>query len=135
MEVAGKIVSGQITMSGEALDSAIVHREQTQVQKELDVFRKAEPEAYGTAIKEINVLLNPNQRNVAQDTLGVADKATVGSTDAAMDVLLGDVQKSLGHDIDFANQADREALGNALVNHIRETGGCDLAGYRIWICD
>ncbi|MBZ5538874.1 MAG: hypothetical protein LAO31_23250, partial [Acidobacteriia bacterium] len=42
--------------------------------------------------------------------------------------VLADVRKNLGHDINFANQKDREALGNALVNHVRQSGGCDVAG-------
>jgi hypothetical protein len=39
--------------------------------------------------------------------------------DKAYSRFLGGVRKSLGHDIDFANQKDREAIGNALVKHIR----------------
>ena len=69
-----------------------------------------------------------------QNGLGALDKATVGGTDAAMDSVLGQVQKSLGHDIDFSNQADREALGNALVQHVRQTKGCDVGGSRISGC-
>jgi len=47
------------------------------------------------------------------------------STDKAYSTFLGGVRKSLGHNIDFANQKDREAIGNALVQHIRN-GGCDV---------
>jgi hypothetical protein len=45
-------------------------------------------------------------------------------SDKAYAQILAGVRKSLGHDIDFANQKDREAIGNALAKHVRETGGC-----------
>ncbi|GEM_PF-4605188 len=34
--------------------------------------------------------------------------------------ILKDVRKQLGHEINFANQGDREAIGNALVKKARE---------------
>jgi hypothetical protein len=37
----------------------------------------------------------------------------------------------VGHparNIDFSKQGDREAIGNALIQHIRQTGGCDVNG-------
>jgi hypothetical protein len=47
---------------------------------------------------------------------------------------VGHPRKSLEHDIDFANQQDREAIGNAVANHIRQTNGCDVAGDRAYGC-
>ncbi len=41
---------------------------------------------------------------------------------------LAGVRKGFGRDIDFSKQSDREAIGNALVNHVRQTGGCDING-------
>ena len=129
----GKIVSGQITMSGLALDSALVHKEQNQVQSVLDGFKRSNPEGYAAAIEEINALLNPDQRGTSEGGLGAIDKAFFG-TDKAMDGIIQGVEKSLGHDIDFGNQGDREALGNAVVDHIRKTGGCDITGNKSGGC-
>jgi len=58
LESAGQILSGQMTGSAEALDRSMVHKEQTEVQKQLDQFKGASPEGYGTAMKELNTLLN-----------------------------------------------------------------------------
>ena len=57
------------------------------------------------------------------------------TTDGPYGNVLAEVRKSLGHDINFANQKDREAIGNAIVNHIRQTGGCDVAGTRANGCN
>jgi RHS repeat-associated protein len=37
-------------------------------------------------------------------------------------------RNDLGRNIDFSKQSDREAIGNALINHVRQTGGCDVNG-------
>ncbi|HWB85160.1 MAG TPA: RHS repeat-associated core domain-containing protein [Bryobacteraceae bacterium] len=122
LESAGQILSGQMTGSEEALDRSMVHREQTAVQKQLDQLKGANPEGYGTAIKEINTLLNDTGAKTQGLVLG---GNLLFSTDKAYSTFLGGVRKSLGHNIDFANQKDREAIGNALVQHIRN-GGCDV---------
>ena len=31
---------------------------------------------------------------------------------------------------DFSKQSDHEAIGNGLINHVRQTGGCDVNGER-----
>jgi len=41
---------------------------------------------------------------------------------------LAGVRKDLGRNIDFSKQGDREAIGNALIKHVRQTGGCDVNG-------
>ena len=116
LESAGQILSGQMTGSEEALDRSMVHREQTAVQKQLDQLKGANAEGYGTAIKEINTLLN----DMGAKTQGlVLGGNLLFSTDKAYSTFLGGVRKNLGHNIDFANQKDREAIGNALVQHIR----------------
>jgi RHS repeat-associated protein len=122
LESAGKILSGQMTGSEEALDRSMVRREQTAVQRQLDQFKGSNPEGYGTAIKEINSLLNGTGAKTQALVLG---GNLLFSTDKAYSQFLGGVRKSLGHDINFANQKDREAIGNALVQHIRN-GGCDV---------
>ena len=122
LESAGQIQSGQMTGSEEALDRSMVHREQTAVQKQLNQGKRANAEGYGTAIKEINTLLN----DTGAKTQGLVLRGNLlFSTDKAYSTFLGGVRKSLGHNIDFANQKDREAIGNALVQHIRN-GGCDV---------
>jgi len=44
------------------------------------------------------------------------------------------VRKQLGRNIDFSKQGDREAIGNALIQNIRRTGGCDVAGDKLQGC-
>ena len=93
--------------------------EQTEVQNLLDYDSKVDP-FYKAVIQEINAALNPT---------GLDKKAAeVAPTDRAFAELLEAVRKQLGHNIDFANQADREALGNAVIEHIRQTGGTDIMG-------
>ena len=127
LEAAGQILSGQMTGSPGALDRAMVHREQTEVQKQLDQFKGANAEGYGTALKEINSLLNGTGAKTQGLVLG---GNLFFGTDKAYSQFLGGVRKSLGHDIDFSNQKDREAIGNSLVNHIRN-GGCDVTGDKV----
>jgi hypothetical protein len=104
----------------------MVHMEQTKLQGSLDNLKKSDPAAYQTLIKESNAGLNPT------DALRRA--GSVFSTDKAYLGVLDGVRKQLGHNIDFSRQSDREAIGNALIKHIRETGGCDVAGDRIQNC-
>jgi hypothetical protein len=82
------------------------------------------PAAYDKLVKESNAGLNPSE-NLRKAAFGT-DKAYLGVLDG--------VRKSLGRDIDFRKQSDREAIGNALIQHIRKTGGCDLAGDKLPGC-
>ena len=107
------------TLSGPELDAQLVHMEQTQVQNLLDYDSKVDP-GYGNVIREINAALNPTG---LEKTAG-----RVAPTDRAFAKLLDDVRKQLGHNIDFASQGDREAMGNAVIDHIRRTGGRDILG-------
>jgi hypothetical protein len=77
---------------------------------------ESNPKAYATLIKEANAALNP----VIGTSLFTSDRAYLG--------VLDEVRKDLGRNIDFANQADREAIGNKLIQHIRETRGCKVTG-------
>lgn len=122
-EAVGRILSGRMTGSVPELDAKMVHLEQTAVQKGLNDFRRADPTAYGIAIKEINALLN-GKSFVAAELLGAVGRLL--TSDGAYGKVLGGVRKNLGHDIDFENQKDREAIGNALVKYIHDTGGCDV---------
>lgn len=61
---------------------------------------------------------------------GIAAKGLqqLSGTDRAFAGVLAGVRTDLGRDLDFSKQGDREALGNALIKHVRQTGGCDLNG-------
>lgn len=120
------ITAGLVPESGPALDAKLVHLEQDTVQKGLNDFQKTDSVGFKTAISKINGLLNGNS-TMAANFLKAAGGFFL-PTDKAYGQILTGVRKSLGHDIDFASQKDREAIGLALVNHVRETGGCDVAG-------
>lgn len=49
-------------------------------------------------------------------------------TDTTYSEVLNEVRNNLGRNIDFAYQGDREAIGNTLIEHVRQTGGCELTG-------
>ena len=128
----GQIMSGQMSGSGPALDAKMVNREQTAVQKGLDNLKRTDAKAFGAAISELNGLLNSNS-SAAANTLKALGGVFLPS-DKAYGQILDGVRKGLGRDINFANQKDREAIGNALVNHIRETGGCVVTDDRAHGC-
>jgi RHS repeat-associated protein len=107
------------SLSGPNLDQQMVHNEQTSVQGQLDSFQQSDSSGYAKAIKEINGSLN------GMVTKGLEQ---LSGTDRAYAGVLAGVRKDLGRNIDFSKQSDREAIGNALINHVRQTGGCDLNG-------
>jgi hypothetical protein len=113
------------SLAGPNLDARMVHTEQTEVQKQLDSLNKSDPTAYTKTISEINGVLNPS---------GVkAGIATIFPTDKAFGGVLDSVRKNLGRNIDFSKQGDREAIGNALIQHIRQKGGCDVSN-NVTVC-
>jgi RHS repeat-associated protein len=112
------IASGNL--SGPGLDQQLVHNEQSMVQGSLDSLKQSSPDAYNQTISQINGALNPGTVAGAASNLFSTDKAYAG--------VLNGVRKDLGRNIDFSKQGDREAIGNALVNHVRQTGGCDVTG-------
>jgi RHS repeat-associated protein len=109
----------QGSLSGPDLDQRLVHNEQSAVQDQLNSLRQSDPSGYSKIIGEVNGALN-----------GLLTQALeqLSSTDRAYAGVLADVRKQLGRDIDFSRQSDREAIGNALIKHVRQTGGCDLNG-------
>lgn len=121
--ILGLIEDGSVRSTD--LDSDLVQFEQTKVQQVLDDVKESDPVAHGYAITQANNLLNPSP---LQRTLIVAD------TDVAYVKVFDAVRADLGRDIDFSKQSDREAIGNKLIEHIRESGGCDVAGDRIAGC-
>lgn len=121
----GAITSG--TFRGSMRDRDFVHREQTRVQGMLNAYQKQNPEQFAKSIAEINSFMN-------SDSFGKDVAGALSSTDRAYMGVLNGVREQLGGDIDFANQGHREAIGNALIDHIRSTGGCDVTGSRIKSC-
>jgi RHS repeat-associated protein len=134
VHMAGAIITGNIRGEGPSLDAQLVHKEQNEVQNQLNIFKGANPGGYKTAINEINTLLN------SKDGGGAVLKALVGGSkllfgsDKAYSQILDEVRSKLGHKIDFSNQKDREAIGNAVANYIRKTGGCDVTGNKAKGC-
>lgn len=122
--IAAKVSSGELR--GPNLDAQIVNIEQTAVQRALDSLQKIDSALNTKMVGEINSLLNPRG--------GASLGSRVLATDRAYGRILGGVRKDLGRDIDFARQSDREAIGNAVIDHIRRTGGCDVTGTRIKAC-
>jgi RHS repeat-associated protein len=113
------------SLSGPGLDARMVHTEQTEVQSQLDNLHQSHPVAYAKIILEINGVLNPGK------LAGIA--GNIAPTDRAYARVLDGVQKSLGHNVDFSNQGDREALGNALIKQAGgPSTGYDTGGHRIW---
>jgi hypothetical protein len=100
--------------------------EESKVQGSLDSLKKSDPAAYKTLIAESNAGLNPTDR--------MRQVGSVYATDKAYLSVLDGVRKQLGRNIDFSKQSDREAIGNALIQHIRKTGGCDVAGDKLQGC-
>jgi RHS repeat-associated protein len=107
------------SLSGPNLDQQLVHNEQSSVQGQLDSFQQSDSAGYTKAIGEINGSLNGMVTQGLEQLTG---------TDRAYAGVLAGVRKDLGRDIDFSKQSDREAIGNALIKHVRQTGGCDLNG-------
>ncbi len=89
------------------------------MQSQLNALRNADPQAYSKAITQSNDALNGKFAGLLVNLSG---------TDRAYAVVLDAVRKSLGRDVEFARQSDREPIGNALVRHIGQTGGCDVTG-------
>lgn len=114
------------TIGGGSLDARLVNMEQTEVQRALDGLQSPDPSAYDALIKEVNGLLNADG---AMRSAGGAYPS-----DGAYQKVLDGVRSDLARDIDFANQSDREAIGNALIDEVRSSGGCDNTGSRIKSC-
>lgn len=121
---AADIQSGK--MSGPDLDARMVHMEQSNVQGSLDALKKSDPAAYKTLVAESNAGLNPTDRMRKVGSVYSTDKAYLGVLDG--------LRKQLGRNIDFSKQGDREVIGNALIHHIRQKGGCDVTGDKVTVC-
>lgn len=56
------------------------------------------------------------------------------SSNSAYNGVLAGVAKNLDRPIDFGKQGDREAIGRALVQQLRNSGGCTFSGPGISRC-
>ena len=121
---AKAIESGRL--GGGRLDARVVHMEQTAVQGALNGIREQNPNSYTTLIKEVNGLLNSSG---ALRALGSAYPS-----DASYQRVLDGVRRDIGRNIDFSKQSDREAIGNALVGELRNSGACTRTGSLIPTC-
>jgi len=83
------------------------------VQGQLDAFKQSDSAGYNKALGEINGALNSS---------GAARSISDKIGDKAYNQVLDGVRKDLGRNIDFSKQGDREAIGNALIKHIRQDG-------------
>ena len=110
-----EIRRGEEQRRGPELDRAMVNMEQTAVQGFLDKLKKNDPGEYERFVSEVNETLNPValERGVIRSFSG---------SDAQYLGVLDQVVSDLGCPIDFASQADREAIGNALAGHVRNKG-------------
>lgn len=124
LALARGIEAGRI--GGPGLDARIIHREQTIVQEQLDYLKRSDEAAYNRVVRETNSMMNP------KGVLGFFSN-WYPSDRSYQEVLMG-VREKLGRDIDFAKQGDREAVGKALVDRIRDNGGCTRTGSRFTTC-
>ena len=84
------------------LDGYLINLEQTNVQTALNNLRITDPNRYKTVVFEINSLMNP--KGISR-SLG-----RFYGSDRAYQKILDQVRSDLGGEIDFSNQAHREAL-------------------------
>ena len=119
-EVFKQILKGSLSTSG--LDAKMVHMEQTEVQAMLDNLPK---DMRTRIIDSINSSFA--RRNLAAFGPGA-------KSDARYNKVIDGVEKKLGRPIDFGNQSDREAIGNALIKDIRSSGACGKTGGNIKSC-
>lgn len=118
------IVTGEL--GGGNLDAAMVSYEQGLVQEALDAYAGNDPAGYDEVITEINSLLNAGGVLRAMSSIIESDRRYTA--------ILDGVRADLGRNIDFSNQSDREAIGNALIKEVRSSGGCSETGSRIKRC-
>jgi RHS repeat-associated protein len=114
------------TLGGAHLDARLVHSEQTSVQQHLGAFAARDPSGYRSMIAEVNRLLIPRG--------AMAAAASTYSDDAHYQGVLSGVRRTLGRDIHFENQGDREAIGNALIKDLSNSNACTPTGSHIRSC-
>jgi hypothetical protein len=82
--------------------------------------------SYSKLITVFNRLINPS---------GMAGfGANALESDHQYQRALSEVRTTLGRNIDFANQNDREAIGNQLIQDLKLSGACTPTGSHIARC-
>jgi RHS repeat-associated protein len=114
-ENMNRLHSGEFDLGGtiQENDRAWVRFEQRLVQDRLDSFSASAPETYEEMIVEINRVLN----------LGFAEEigADFFGNDRFYRGVVRQVRRDLGEDLDFSNLDHRIALGDALLDAVRES--------------
>lgn len=100
------------------LDEKMVTNEQNLVQQSLDSLKASDPAGYLRVVNQANQALNPSGNQATAQGFFYTDKA--------YGKVLDQVRKELGGKIDFSKESHREAIGRALIKHIRAPGGCDV---------
>ena len=106
-------------------DRRMVRFEQRMVQTALNTIREQDPKGYDRMVREVNSTLNSGS---AQSSF------IAGSVYADA---IASTREQIGGDIDFANEAHRVAIGDALTAALREQPGrsCrQVTGSRIQRC-
>ena len=113
--VFNRIREGQENIRGVDLDRKLVNTEQTAVQGYLVKLKETDPEAYERFVSEASNTLNPSsfERGVIRG---------FSSRDSIYLDVLDSVSSGLKRPLDFANQSDREAIGNVLIDQVRKNG-------------
>lgn len=106
--VAASMRDGSFQSRGsvQANDRALVNIEQTAVQGYLDNLSASNRGQYDDLVDNMNKLLN-------------GGAGPLGRVDPVVDGAANRVRERLGRDLDFGSQADRESLGNELVDFYR----------------
>jgi hypothetical protein len=109
MQRANQIRDGHLYSTGSVAQNTkdFVTFEQNNVQKALDAIKQHNPDQYQKELSEQNASLNGNLTSLAGRF-----------TDPAVTRAIALTQQALGRSIDFGNQSDREALGNAIAGQV-----------------
>jgi len=91
----------------------------------LDQLQASDPSKYASVIADSNKALNATGARGRCKACSGLTRLRQGDRSST---------KGLGGKIDFANQDHREAIGNAIIQHVRQTGGCDVAGTSLSNC-
>ena len=101
------------TLSGPNLDSFIVSMEQTYVE---DMLTGMESKTRKNLIAEMNVMMNDtSSEGGSRFASGLFSKS-----DRSYITVIRGVRQNLGRDIDYSNQADREMVGRAMAEYLRQ---------------
>ncbi|HEX7341939.1 MAG TPA: hypothetical protein VF269_06660 [Rhodanobacteraceae bacterium] len=110
---AAKILNGQITQNGAALDNKLATDEQDFVQRQLSGLKSNNPTLYASAINTLNKAINGNGGAVAKIGRWIGNH--VSSADARVSRAASMAQAQLGGPINYANEHDRVVFAQDLI--------------------